>query len=186
MKTEVRLGEALKKLMSKESLDTITVKRLSELCKINRQTFYYHFRDIYDLLTWVYLNESIKELEIARDFKDALQVAFDYIKKNTSFVKGTLDSAGHDLFFDFIYSAIYRFEMNFASRLDAKSQLSSEEKRFVAAYFASSATSMIVKWAESDMKEDSGLIINRLSSLQRVASIDLISEMIKNRGGSIE
>ena len=51
MKTEVLLADALKELMSKESLDEITVKRLSDMCGIKRQTFYYHFRDIYDLLT---------------------------------------------------------------------------------------------------------------------------------------
>ena len=58
MKTEQLIAEALKELMSNESFDRITVQELSYACGIKRQTFYYHFRDIYDLLTWIFLNEN--------------------------------------------------------------------------------------------------------------------------------
>ncbi len=57
MKTEHRLAETLKSLMSEVPLDSISVTMLSERCHINRQTFYYHFHDIYDLLTLVFLDE---------------------------------------------------------------------------------------------------------------------------------
>lgn len=61
MKMKARLGHALKKFMVTEQLDTISVISLTKHCKVNRQTFYYHFRNIYDLLTWVFLNEEIEK-----------------------------------------------------------------------------------------------------------------------------
>ena len=72
MKTEQKLALKLKELMSNEPLDQITVSRLTKVCGVNRQTFYYHFRDIYDLLTWIFLNESIQEIETASNYKEAL------------------------------------------------------------------------------------------------------------------
>jgi AcrR family transcriptional regulator len=59
MKTKARLGNSLKKFMATMPLDTISVINITKDCKVNRQTFYYHFRNIYDLLTWVFLNEEI-------------------------------------------------------------------------------------------------------------------------------
>ena len=77
MKTEQKLALKLKELMSNEPLDQITVSRLTKECGVNRQTFYYHFRDIYDLLTWIFLIESIQEIETASNYKEALYAFFN-------------------------------------------------------------------------------------------------------------
>lgn len=55
--TKRALAEALKKMMEKKLLSKITVTDLAEACGINRHTFYYHFRDIYDLVEWIYCSE---------------------------------------------------------------------------------------------------------------------------------
>ena len=62
MKTEHRLAEALKNMMSELPLEEISVAALTRRCKVNRQTFYYHFNDIYDLLALVFLNEKISTI----------------------------------------------------------------------------------------------------------------------------
>ena len=69
MKTEYRLAEALKNMMSEVPLDSISVTSLVKRCHVNRQTFYYHFHDIYDLLTLVFLNESIPHAEESKTIK---------------------------------------------------------------------------------------------------------------------
>ena len=69
MKTQTKLANALKELMETKPLDTITVKELTEKVGINRQTFYYHYKNIYDLLMDIYLNEvvlGVEEVEIGR------------------------------------------------------------------------------------------------------------------------
>ena len=50
--TKEALGNALKKMLSVKPIDKITVKDLVEECGVNRQTFYYHFADIYALMDW--------------------------------------------------------------------------------------------------------------------------------------
>ncbi len=104
MKTEDRLCKALKTLMATEPLDTITVKRLSQMCGINRQTFYYHYRDIYDLLTSIFLNERVEGLEQCTSIKEVISLLLEYIENNASFITNILNSAGRDLFKEFIYN----------------------------------------------------------------------------------
>ena len=48
--TKKALAASLKKLLEQKTLDKITVVDLAEDCGVNRQTFYYHFQDIYDLV----------------------------------------------------------------------------------------------------------------------------------------
>ena len=48
--TKAALAASLKKLLEKKPLSKITVTDITRECRINRHTFYYHFRDIYDLI----------------------------------------------------------------------------------------------------------------------------------------
>ncbi len=52
--TKESLAAALKQMMNVKPIGKITVKDLVEICGVNRQTFYYHFDDVYDLLEWVF------------------------------------------------------------------------------------------------------------------------------------
>ena len=60
--TKEALAAALKKMMAVKPIDKITVKDLVEICGVNRQTFYYHFDDVYDLLEWVFEADAEKNL----------------------------------------------------------------------------------------------------------------------------
>ena len=46
------VADALMDMLTRRGADKITVKDLVEACGISRQTFYYHFRDITDVVEW--------------------------------------------------------------------------------------------------------------------------------------
>ena len=50
--TKQMITEKLFELLSREKSENVTVKRLVEECGISRQTFYYHFKDIIDVMEW--------------------------------------------------------------------------------------------------------------------------------------
>ena len=56
------LEESLKKLMLEKPLDKITIRDLTEDCGISRMAFYYHFKDIYDLVEWSCLEDATRAL----------------------------------------------------------------------------------------------------------------------------
>ena len=90
-------------MMSEMPLDDISVTTLVKKCRVNRQTFYYHFHDIYDLLTLVFLDESIPGIEDVKNIEQLMRCIFDYYQKNRSFIDATNNSAAKDLFQSFIY-----------------------------------------------------------------------------------
>ena len=60
--TKHALADALKQMMEVKPIAKITVKDRVEICNVNRQTFYYHFDDVYDLLEWVFEEDANKVL----------------------------------------------------------------------------------------------------------------------------
>ena len=51
--TKRALEASLKKLLLQKPLNKITINDITEDCGVNRMTFYYHFKDIYDLVDWI-------------------------------------------------------------------------------------------------------------------------------------
>ena len=60
--TKYALENSLKKLLLQKPLNKITINDITEDCGINRMTFYYHFKDIYDLVEWVCMEDAKKAL----------------------------------------------------------------------------------------------------------------------------
>ena len=91
--TKKALAASLKKLLSKKELAKITISNITDDCGVNRQTFYYHFKDVYDLLEWIYLNEVIQSMNGKDTYDNWQQVflsIFEYILANKEFVKEKL------------------------------------------------------------------------------------------------
>jgi len=182
MKTELKLGNALKTLMATQSLDTITVKKISEMCKVNRQTFYYHFRNIYDLLTWIYLNEAVENMDRVTNWEEALAFIFRYVNDNAAFITNTLSSAGRELFIEFLYNTTYTMQLQVLNKLDVDNVLSSANKKFISQFYAPSFVYIVVRWADGGRKEDTSVLIKQVSILADTYLSDAICKFKNARG----
>lgn len=136
MKTEHRFAEALKNMMSETSLDNISVISLCKKCKVNRQTFYYHFHDIYDLLTLVYLDEHIDGLNNVKNINEMMRTIFDYTIRNLKFVEATLNSAGRDLFEQFIYNSTFLTLYRLINETPDSKKIHANDRKAIARFYA--------------------------------------------------
>jgi len=57
--TKKALSSALKELIQEKPFEKISVADICQKCNLNRQSFYYHFKDKYDLVNWVFDTEFI-------------------------------------------------------------------------------------------------------------------------------
>ena len=108
--TKQALAAALKELMAQKPIENITIHDLTEHCGIRRQTFYYHFEDIYDLLRWLIQEEAISLLrqhEGTMFWQEGLLQLFLYLDANRAFCCCALQSVGRDHIRRFVESDIY-------------------------------------------------------------------------------
>ena len=78
-----------------KSMDKITVTDLVERCKISRQTFYYHFKDIMDVLEWA-MEETVgrtleRSLKVGSD-QEAMEIFVSMMLENRDFIRHLLHS----------------------------------------------------------------------------------------------
>lgn len=57
--TKRALAASMKKLMNEVPMKKISIRHIVSACNMNRQSFYYHFKDKYDLVNWIYYTEFI-------------------------------------------------------------------------------------------------------------------------------
>ena len=105
--TKAAIADTFMELLQEHTIDHITVKDLAEKCGINRQTFYYHFADIYDLMEWTLDNELKKFLErydkTDADWKEQLQQLFVFFRFRGQQVLHAYDSQNRLYYEQFIY-----------------------------------------------------------------------------------
>lgn len=108
--TKQQLAAALKTLMAQKPMDKITISELTAICKIRRQSFYYHFEDIFDLLRWMFQNEAIsllRQQEGALLWKEGLLQLFRYLEDNRAVCLCALKSVGREHIRRFFEADIY-------------------------------------------------------------------------------
>ncbi|MGI5874682.1 MAG: TetR family transcriptional regulator [Bacillota bacterium] len=59
-RTKIWIAETMKKLLTKKPLDKIYVTEICRAAEIERPTFYYHFKDKYDLMAWMFAQHALK------------------------------------------------------------------------------------------------------------------------------
>ncbi len=102
--TKHLLAKSLKALMGEKTLDKITVKEIVARCGVNRQTFYYHFRDLWDLLDWFFVEESnefsrrFPDYPNQADVGDAIRKMCTYLTENSQMASNIYHSMGREIF----------------------------------------------------------------------------------------
>ena len=79
--TKHALAESLKKLLLKKPLNKITINDLTTDCGISRMAFYYHFKDIYDLVEWCCLEDASKNhVKLSREKRPMIPGRKDFFR----------------------------------------------------------------------------------------------------------
>ena len=96
--TRRALADALKTLMAQRPLEKISIREITSLCSLRRETFYYHFSDIYALIQWMFEEEALallRQHEGVQLWREGLLQLFHYIQDNRAFCLCAFRSIGH-------------------------------------------------------------------------------------------
>lgn len=165
--TKKALAQSLKELGSTKILDKITVADITNHCGVNRQTFYYHFNDKYELLNWIYTEDLFKPLTKDLDFSnwgDKLVGLLKYMKNMKPFFMNTIKSS-NNFFAEYMDKVLIELMHKAIKDLDLYNHLGEKEKDIYARFFAYGLTGVIVDWTMTGMKEDEEELSKTLQSM---------------------
>ena len=166
--TKQILEESLKKLMLQKPLDKITIRDLTEDCGISRMAFYYHFKDIYDLVEWSCLEDATRALAGKKTYdtwSEGLVQIFDAVYENKPFILNAYRCISRDQIESFLFHLTSDLLMNVVEEKAEGTSISEEDRRFIADFYKYSFVGLMLDWIKSDMKGDPALIVERLEQV---------------------
>ncbi|MFQ9514853.1 MAG: TetR/AcrR family transcriptional regulator C-terminal domain-containing protein [Eubacterium sp.] len=165
--TKRALAQSLKELGATKILDKITVADITEHCGVNRQTFYYHFNDKYELLSWIYTQELFIPLTKDLSFEnwgEKLIELFKYMKQQKKFFMNTIKSS-NNFYAEYLEKVLVELFNKAITELDISNNLGEKEQNIYARFFAYGLTGVIVDWTLKGMKEEEAEFSHTLQNM---------------------
>ncbi len=166
--TKRALEAALKKLLSHTTLDKITVQDIAAEAGVNRQTFYYHFHDVYGLIEWILEDELNKVLagdDGCETWQHGVMVVFGYLKDNRVLIQNTYHSIGRDTLEQYIQMVIRPILQPILERGMIGCDITDEDKEFTLTVYTISMTALLLEWVRTGMKVNPEELVERLNRL---------------------
>lgn len=146
--TKRALAASLQKLMQEQPFDKINVAQICEGCGMSRKSFYYHFKDKYDLVNWIFDTDFIAltkddDLEAPYSLHWAMiERACDYFYRNHAFYRKALQIRGQNSFADHFREYIRPLLFSRMSRLFGPDQVDA----FSVAFLSDAVLCAMERW----------------------------------------
>ena len=166
--TKRALEASLKNLLLQKPLNKITVGDIANDCGINRMTFYYHFKDIYDLIEWSCVEDATKALEGKKTYdtwQEGFLNIFNAVLDNKSFIMNVYRSVSREQIEMYLYKLTYNLLIDVVNEKSVGMAVSDEDKKFIADFYKYAFVGIMLNWIRNDMKEEPKQIVDRLSVL---------------------
>ena len=153
--TKESLGAALKQMLTVKPIDKITVKDLVEICGVNRQTFYYHFDDVYDLLEWVFEEDANRVLPsevVYEHWRDDVMMFFKYLADNSVFALNIYNSNSRIYMLRYFKRRLQGCIRSFAIIVSDGKNIDRTDFEFVVEFYANGVVGLISQWLDLGMQ----------------------------------
>lgn len=166
--TKRALEESLKRMLLKKPVNKITISDITEDCGINRMTFYYHFRDIYDLIEWACVEDAAKALDGKKTYdtwqQGFLQI-FQAVLDNKPFIQNVYNSVSREQVETYLYTLTQNLLMGVIEEKAEGIEIRDTDKNFIADFYKFAFIGLLLDWIKNGMRKDPQQIVDQLSIL---------------------
>lgn len=155
--TRKAIKESFVKMLNEKPLAKITVKDIVEDCGINRNTFYYHFEDIPNLLLEIVTEDAeriIKEYPSVDSIEQCVSVAVKFTTDNKKAVFHIYNSANRDVFERSLMSVCEHVVTVYANTLFVDRDIPAEDRKLMINFYKCCCFGICIDWINNGMKED--------------------------------
>ena len=148
--TKNALAVSMKKLMEKKSFSKISVGDICEDCGMNRKSFYYHFRDKYDLVNWIFYVDFIERMDWSscRNEWDMLEALCSHFYRERLFYQNALQVEGQNSFREYFCGMLRPVLMLLTQNLVEEGR----KKEFYIAFLCEGVLGELVYWLREGSK----------------------------------
>ena len=176
--TKRALEQSLKNLLLKKPLTKITVADIADDCGINRMTFYYHFKDIYDLVEWSCLEDAkraLDEKKTCETWQQGLLQIFEAVQENKPFILNVYRCVHGEQVEKYLQPLVDRLILDVIDEESGGMTVRDEDKQFIAQIYSYVFIGLMLDWIKDDMREDPQPIVDKLAKLIKGSMAEALS-----------
>ena len=166
MKTKKALAESLKNLLLQKTLNKITISDIADDCGINRMTFYYHFKDIYDLVEWTCAEEAAQAMEGKKTYdtwQEGFLNIFSAVQANKPLIMNVYRCVSRERIEQYLNPLICSLILGVVEEKSAEMPVSEADKRFIASFYEHAFIGVMLEWIDNNMREEPSVLVERTS-----------------------
>lgn len=166
--TKRALEVSLKKLLLQKPLNKITISDITENCGISRMTFYYHFKDIYDLVEWACVEDAARALKGKKTYEtwqEGFLNIFHAVQDNKPFIMNVYRCVSRERIEQYLNPLIHSLILGVVEEKAADMTVREADKQFIASFYEYAFVGVVLEWIGSSMREDPAAIVERTSKV---------------------
>ena len=155
--TKRALASALKELMESTPFSKITVSDICAKCNMNRKSFYYHFKDIYDLVEWSCVEDGTKALQgkkTSESWTEGLTQIFEAVLENKPFIMNVYRNVDRERIENYLFKLTYDLIVGVVEDKSKGLNITEEDKKFIADFYKYGFVGIMLEWIREGMKEN--------------------------------
>ena len=163
--TQQAIIDTFLKMLACKSLDKITVKEIVNECGINRNTFYYYFSDIYDVLDSILVEETERNIDITEDatFYETYSKAASVIIEYRAAVIHVYNSRNRDIIEKYLHNTTEYLVGLFVKRYCKGHKLTEDDREYITCFYSYSIVGIVSRWIGEGMPPYDKDLIKRFS-----------------------
>ena len=166
--TKRALEDSLKRLLLKKPVNKITINDIADDCHISRSTFYYHFKDIYDLVEWSCREDARRAIEGNKTYdtwEQGFLNIFHAVEENKPFIMNVYRSVSREQIEQYLYAVTYDLLIGVVEECARGMSVKEEDKRSIADFYKYAFVGVMLDWIRQDMKPEPESIVARVALL---------------------
>ena len=158
--TKQALASAMKDLMAERPFRKISITDICKMCGMNRKSFYYHFKDKYDLVNWIFYVGFVGHIDL-KEYENGIELLDDmcrYFYSEREFYQEAFKIEGQNSFkeyFEEMLMPIIRFFVSDAFEAD-------ENEEFFIAFFCDGFLAAMTRWLTEGAVIDAETFIDEM------------------------
>lgn len=152
--TQKALAESLKKLLNRKTLNKITVSDITNDCGVNRQTFYYHFHDVYELVDWIFAEEMKRYAQegfTPDNWRDVMMRLMDNFLEDRHFIINVYNSLNRKELEKYMGVFVKPAVTDIVNEIARNYDVYTEDIDFLTSTLTASLTGIVAEWIGGGM-----------------------------------
>ena len=179
--TRSAIKAAMEKLLDQRPLAQITVKDIASECGINRNTFYYHYQGIPELIAEIVNDDAdavIKSYPTLESLEDCLETVIRSAMDKKRAIFHIYNSASRDVYERYLWSTCGHVVGAYLDTVLNGRQLPANDRDLIRRYYTCIAFGCISYWLDSNMRDEVLEDIHRITELRRGSMEEMIARSL--------